>query len=344
MAEDPSDGDEDNNADGVRVGLLASDQCFDPRTVHALCVSLCGFCFTEDFASLCSSVDVVLFYLLAPSYPRDEGFVVPSQLASLALVFLLHVMHLWASLVFPMEVVMSSIEGEMNVARVVPSFFEVELDAFRFAWKCCLRTNDVLTLDCKGVDASFCVVLFHVFPIEVEILYSKLELSLMDKVVGAMPIPIILVEEALAFEVEILFGDVVGVYPSPIEVSRQVTKAREIYVEAKEEEAHILERFAKELERKPLVQRVEIVMSNVPLSAAILWKMEELGFSIMHGYGLIETAGLVVSYAWKMQWNRLPGKENARLKSRQEVRNLSLEKVDEKSLVVIDSTLDRMHA
>ncbi|GLJ49413.1 hypothetical protein SUGI_1046100 [Cryptomeria japonica] len=119
------------------------------------------------------------------------------------------------------------------------------------------------------------------------------------------------------------------------QASRQVPKTREIYVEAKEEEAKLLERSAKELERKPPVQRVEILMSSAPPPAAILWKMEELGFSITHDYDLIETAGLVVSYAWKMEWDRLPGKEKARLKFRQGVRNLSLAEVDVKNLVTM---------
>ncbi|GLJ12497.1 hypothetical protein SUGI_0192150 [Cryptomeria japonica] len=102
-----------------------------------------------------------------------------------------------------------------------------------------------------------------------------------------------------------------GHHSKRFQASRQVAKAREIYFEAKEEEAKLLKRSAKELERKLPVQRVEILMSSAPAPAAILWKMEELGFSITHGYGLIETMGLVVSYAWKMEWDRRPGKEKA---------------------------------
>ncbi|GLJ21193.1 hypothetical protein SUGI_0388050 [Cryptomeria japonica] len=84
-------------------------------------------------------------------------------------------------------------------------------------------------------------------------------------------------------------------------------------------------------------------MSSIPPPTAILWKMEDLGFSITHDYYLIETLGLVVSYAWKVEWDRLQGKEKSHLKSRQGVRNLSLAEVDEKNLVVIDLTLERMH-
>ncbi|GLJ25205.1 hypothetical protein SUGI_0482240 [Cryptomeria japonica] len=115
----------------------------------------------------------------------------------------------------------------------------------------------------------------------------------------------------------------------------KVVKAHEIYVEAKEEEAKLLERSTKELEWKPLIQRFEILTSSTPPSVAILWKMEEPDFFIMHSYELIETAGLVVSYAWKMEWDRLLGKEKAQLKSRQVVRNLSLVEVDVKNLVTM---------
>lgn len=88
-------------------------------------------------------------------------------------------------------------------------------------------------------------------------------------------------------------------------------------------------------DRKKLSHRVEILTAGAPPPAAILWKMEELGFSITHGYGLTETAGLVVSCAWKTEWDGLPGKEKARLKSRQGVRNLSLAEVDVKNPVTM---------
>lgn len=90
-------------------------------------------------------------------------------------------------------------------------------------------------------------------------------------------------------------------------------------------------------EWKPAVQRVEILTAGAPPPAAVLWKMEELGFSITHGYGLTETAGLVVSCAWKTEWDGLPGKEKARLKSRQGVRNLGLAEFDVKNPVTMAS-------
>ena len=47
-----------------------------------------------------------------------------------------------------------------------------------------------------------------------------------------------------------------------------------------------------------------------------------------HGYGLTETAGLVVSCEWKQKWNRLPATERARLKARQGVRTPAVTEVD----------------
>ena len=47
-----------------------------------------------------------------------------------------------------------------------------------------------------------------------------------------------------------------------------------------------------------------------------------------HGYGLTETAGVVLSCAWKQEWNRLPATERARLKTRQGVRTAGMTEVD----------------
>ncbi|XP_068645566.1 probable acyl-activating enzyme 6 [Aristolochia californica] len=80
--------------------------------------------------------------------------------------------------------------------------------------------------------------------------------------------------------------------------------------------------------RKPLPHVVQIMTAGAPPSAAVLFRTEALGFSVSHGYGLTETAGLIVSCAWKGEWNRLPASERARLKARQGVRTLGMEEVD----------------
>ncbi|RWR78736.1 putative acyl-activating enzyme 5, peroxisomal [Cinnamomum micranthum f. kanehirae] len=85
---------------------------------------------------------------------------------------------------------------------------------------------------------------------------------------------------------------------------------------------------APDSDRKPLPNPVQILTAGAPPPAAVLFRTEALGFSVSHGYGLTETAGLVVSCAWKGQWNRLPATERARLKARQGVRTLCMTEVD----------------
>ncbi|XP_059451492.1 2-methylpropanoate--CoA ligase CCL4-like [Corylus avellana] len=77
---------------------------------------------------------------------------------------------------------------------------------------------------------------------------------------------------------------------------------------------------------------VQILTAGAPPPAAVLLRTESLGFVVSHGYGLTETAGLVVSCAWKPQWNRLPASERARLKARQGVKAIGLTELD-----VVDS-------
>ncbi|EXC16672.1 putative acyl-activating enzyme 6 [Morus notabilis] len=72
---------------------------------------------------------------------------------------------------------------------------------------------------------------------------------------------------------------------------------------------------------------VQILTAGAPPPAAILFRTETLGFVVSHGYGLTETAGLVVSCAWKRHWNRLPATEQARLKARQGVGTVGLTKL-----------------
>uniref|UniRef100_A0A7N2KWQ7 Acyl-activating enzyme 5, peroxisomal n=2 Tax=Quercus lobata TaxID=97700 RepID=A0A7N2KWQ7_QUELO len=72
---------------------------------------------------------------------------------------------------------------------------------------------------------------------------------------------------------------------------------------------------------------VQILTAGAPPPAAVLFRTESLGFVVSHGYGLTETAGLVVSCAWKRKWNRLPASERARLKSRQGVKIIGMTEV-----------------
>ncbi|KAL5216592.1 hypothetical protein ABZP36_007993 [Zizania latifolia] len=80
--------------------------------------------------------------------------------------------------------------------------------------------------------------------------------------------------------------------------------------------------------RKPLPGKVHILTAGAPPPAAVLYRTEAIGFEVRHGYGLTETAGLVLSCAWKGEWDKLPASERARLKARQGVRTPGMAEVD----------------
>lgn len=82
--------------------------------------------------------------------------------------------------------------------------------------------------------------------------------------------------------------------------------------------------------KKPLklAKPVHLVTAGAPPPAAVLLRTESLGFKVSHGYGLTETGGIVVSCAWKRNWNLLPAAEKAKLKARQGVKTTALTEVD----------------
>eukprot|EP00271_Cylindrocystis_brebissonii_P006765 TRINITY_DN19568_c0_g1_i1.p2 TRINITY_DN19568_c0_g1~~TRINITY_DN19568_c0_g1_i1.p2 ORF type:complete len:256 (-),score=56.01 TRINITY_DN19568_c0_g1_i1:501-1268(-) len=61
---------------------------------------------------------------------------------------------------------------------------------------------------------------------------------------------------------------------------------------------------------------------------SVLAKMEEIGFSVLHTYGLTETYGPSVMCEWKEEWAGLSLEERARLRARQGVRYLALDGLD----------------
>ncbi|KAL1540734.1 2-methylpropanoate--CoA ligase ccl4 [Salvia divinorum] len=79
---------------------------------------------------------------------------------------------------------------------------------------------------------------------------------------------------------------------------------------------------------KPLKSAVHIMTAGAPPPAAVLGRAEALGFVVSHGYGLTETGGLVVSCAWKQEWDQLSGMERAKLKARQGVRTVAFGEMD----------------
>lgn len=80
--------------------------------------------------------------------------------------------------------------------------------------------------------------------------------------------------------------------------------------------------------RRMLPGKVQILTAGAPPPAAVLGRTEAIGFDVSHGYGLTETAGLVLLCAWKGEWNKLPASERARLKARQGVRTPGMAEVD----------------
>ncbi|KAM5558365.1 putative acyl-activating enzyme 6 [Rosa sericea] len=71
-----------------------------------------------------------------------------------------------------------------------------------------------------------------------------------------------------------------------------------------------------------------ILTGGAPPPSSVLLRAESLGFVVSHGYGLTETAGVVVSCAWKPEWNKFPVTEKARLKARQGVRTVGMTDAD----------------
>ncbi|XP_022722740.1 probable acyl-activating enzyme 5, peroxisomal [Durio zibethinus] len=90
----------------------------------------------------------------------------------------------------------------------------------------------------------------------------------------------------------------------------------------------VLNMLSNSPEIKPLQSPVQILTAGAPPPAPVLFRTESLGFIVSHGYGLTETGGLVVSCAWKREWNKLPATERARLKARQGVRSLGMTEAD----------------
>lgn len=65
---------------------------------------------------------------------------------------------------------------------------------------------------------------------------------------------------------------------------------------------------------------VQVMTAGAPPPSKVLEKIQQLGFDVMHVYGLTETYGHVVLCDWRAEWSKLPASEQAELKARQGVR------------------------
>ena len=82
---------------------------------------------------------------------------------------------------------------------------------------------------------------------------------------------------------------------------------------------------AEEKDKKEIKHKINVLTAGAPPTSAILEKMYNLGFEVMHVYGLTETYGHVLQCAWNEEWNNLPNSEKADLNARQGVRYPNLE-------------------
>ena len=73
---------------------------------------------------------------------------------------------------------------------------------------------------------------------------------------------------------------------------------------------------------------VQVMTAGAPPPAAILQKIEALGFSVMQVYGLTETYGHVVQCVWQDKWDNLDFAEQAAIKAQQGVQFTHTEMID----------------
>ena len=82
---------------------------------------------------------------------------------------------------------------------------------------------------------------------------------------------------------------------------------------------------APESDRKKLKHKVHVLTAGAPPPSIIFKKMKELGFEVMHVYGLTETYGHVTQCAWNDDWNNFDEDKQNEIKARQGVRYPNLE-------------------
>jgi len=73
-------------------------------------------------------------------------------------------------------------------------------------------------------------------------------------------------------------------------------------------------------DQKALKRKVNVLTAGAPPPSIIFEKMENLGFEVMHVYGLTETYGHMLQCAWNESWNTLEKNKKNEIKARQGVR------------------------
>jgi fatty-acyl-CoA synthase len=73
-------------------------------------------------------------------------------------------------------------------------------------------------------------------------------------------------------------------------------------------------------DQKKLKRKVNVLTAGAPPPSVIFEKMDNLGFEVMHVYGLTETYGHMLQCAWNEEWNELDNDKKNEIKARQGVR------------------------
>ena len=73
-------------------------------------------------------------------------------------------------------------------------------------------------------------------------------------------------------------------------------------------------------DQKKLKRKVNVLTAGAPPPSIIFEKMDNLGFDVMHVYGLTETYGHILQCAWNEEWDVLDKDKKNEIKARQGVR------------------------
>ena len=84
---------------------------------------------------------------------------------------------------------------------------------------------------------------------------------------------------------------------------------------------------ASESDQKKLDHKVYVLTAGAPPPSIIFKKMKELGFEVMHVYGLTETYGHILQCAWNDEWNSYDEDKQNEIKARQGVKYPNTEDV-----------------
>ena len=82
-----------------------------------------------------------------------------------------------------------------------------------------------------------------------------------------------------------------------------------------------------EKDQKKLNHKVYVLTAGAPPPSIIFKKMKQLGFEVMHVYGLTETYGHILQCAWNEDWDNLDEDKQNEIKARQGVRYPNTEDV-----------------